>query len=68
MNSGLAGAFFGVGVWLIGDELLLPALGVLKREDYTAGMRTEALVAHLTYGIATGLSYRQLMATSAKAE
>lgn len=61
MNSGLAGAFLGVGVWLIGDEMLLPALGVLKRRHYTAGMRTEALLAHLTYGIATGLFYRQLM-------
>lgn len=66
--SGLAGLCFGAGVWYLGDELILPALGVLKREDYTAGMRTEALLAHLTYGVATGLSYRQLMATSAKAE
>lgn len=66
--SGLAGLCFGAGVWYLGDELLLPALGVLKREDYTADMRTEALVAHLTYGVATGLSYRQLMAPFAKAE
>lgn len=66
--SGLAGLCFGASVWYLGDELLLPALGVLKREAYTAAMRTEALVAHLTYGVATGLSYRQLMATSAKAE
>jgi hypothetical protein len=66
--SGLAGLCFGAGVWFMGDELLLPALGVLKREDYTAGMRTEALLAHLTFGAATGLFYRQLMAASAKAE
>ncbi len=66
--SALAGLCFGAGVWYLGDELILPALGVLKREDYTAGMRTEALLAHLTYGVATGLSYRRLMATSAKAE
>ncbi|MFZ0321029.1 MAG: hypothetical protein WAL56_18015 [Candidatus Sulfotelmatobacter sp.] len=66
--SGLAGLCFGASVWYLGDELLLPALGILKREAYTAAMRTEALVAHLTYGVATGLSYRQLMATSSKAE
>jgi hypothetical protein len=66
MMSGLAGLCFGASVWYLGDELLLPALGVLKREAYTAAMRTEALVAHLTYGVAMGLSYRQLMATSAK--
>lgn len=55
--SALAGFCFGVGVWYVGDELLLPALGVLKREDYSAGMRTEALVAHVAYGVATGLVY-----------
>ncbi len=66
--SGLAGLGFGVGVWYMGNELLLPALGVLKREDYTAGMRIEALVAHIAYGVTTGLVYHRLMATSAKAE
>jgi hypothetical protein len=68
MLSGLAGLCFGAGVWYLGDELLLPALGILRRKDYTAGMRTEALVAHLTYGVATSLFYRQLIAASAKAE
>jgi hypothetical protein len=68
MMSGLAGLCFGAGIWFMGDELILPGLGVLKRGDYTAGMRTEALVAHLTYGVATGLLYRHLMATSNQAE
>lgn len=68
MLSGLAGLCFGAGVWFMGDELLLPALRVLKREDYTVCMRTEALLAHLTFGVATGLFYRQLMADSAKSE
>ena len=62
--SGLAGVCFGWGVWYIGDELLLPAFGVLKREDYTAAMRAEALVAHVVYGVATGLLYRQLAAVN----
>jgi hypothetical protein len=56
--SVLAGLCFGVGVWYVGDELLLPALGVLKREHYTIGMRTEALVAHTASGVATGFGYR----------
>jgi hypothetical protein len=60
--SGLAGVCFGAGVWYIGDELFLPALGVLNREDYTAAMRAEALLAHVVYGVATGLLYRQLAA------
>jgi hypothetical protein len=67
MLSALSGLCFGAGVWYLGDELLLPALGILRRQDYTAGMRTEALVAHLTYGVATGLFYRQFIAASAKA-
>ena len=54
----------GRGVWYIGDELLLPAFGVLKREDYTAAMQAEALVAHVVYGVATGLLYRQLAAVN----
>lgn len=62
--SGLAGVCFGAGVWYLGDELLLPALGVLNREDYTAAMRAEALVAHVIYGVATGLLYRQLAAVN----
>jgi hypothetical protein len=62
------GLGFGVGVWYVGNELLLPALGVMKREDYTTGMRTEALVAHAAYGAATGLLYRKLTATSTEAE
>jgi hypothetical protein len=56
--SVLAGLCFGVGVWYVGDELLLPALGALKRERYTTGMRTEALVAHTASGVATGFGYR----------
>ena len=66
--SGLVGLCFGAGVWYVGDELLLPALGVLKREDYTAGMRTEALIAHIAYGVATGRACHQLMGTSARAK
>lgn len=66
--SSLAGVCFGAGVWYLGNELLLPALGVLKREDYTASMRAEALVAHVIYGVATGLLYRQLTVTAAETE
>jgi len=66
--SALAGLGFGVGVCYVGNELLLPALGVLKRGDYTTGMRTEALVAHAAYGAATALLYRKLTATSTEAE
>ena len=68
MLSGLAGLCFGAGVWYLGDELLLPALGILRRKDYTVGMRAEALVAHLTYGVAAGLFYHELITASAKAE
>jgi len=66
--SALAGIGFGVGLWYVGDEWLLPALGVLKRGDYTTGMRAVALLAHAAYGAATALLYRKLTATSAEAE
>ncbi|MGA9527881.1 MAG: hypothetical protein WBS24_07195 [Terriglobales bacterium] len=66
--AGMTGLCFGVGVRYLGDELLLPALGVLKREDYTSGMRAEALLAHVTYGVTTGLVCHRLMATFAEAE
>lgn len=65
--SALAGLGFGVGFWYVGNELLLPALGVLKRKDYSTGMRTEALLAHAAYGAATALLYRKLTATSTEA-
>jgi hypothetical protein len=66
--SALAGLGLGVGVWYVGNELLLPALGVLKRKDYSAAMRTEALVAHAAYGTATALVFRKLAAASTEAE
>lgn len=66
--STFAGLCFGLGVWSLGDELLLPALGVLKREDYSAAMRSESLLAHMAYGAATGLVYHQLVAATADAE
>ncbi len=64
--SGLVGLGFGVSVWYLGNELFLPALSVLKREDYTASMRTDALVAHIVYGVVTALACHQLMETSPK--
>lgn len=67
-KSKWAGAFFGTGMWLVGNELLLPWLGMVKREDYDAADQANALGEHLAYGITTDLICRQLLPNRAETE
>ncbi len=51
-----AGALFGLTMWVVGNRLLLPALGLTRRpSDYALRMQANALGEHLVYGLTTGL-------------
>lgn len=67
VTSRWPGVIFGAAVWLAGNEFLLPALGVLNRNDYTARQKMEALGGHLAFGLTTDLVCRQLAPSPAKA-
>jgi len=48
------GAIFGFGLWLFGDELAVPLLGLADRPtQYHATQHAQSLTAHLGFGIAT---------------
>ncbi len=51
-----AGGLFGVGAWLLGSWMLMPALGV-KRAPWRKSLRENAtdLAAHALYGVVTAL-------------
>lgn len=66
IGSALSGVCFGAAVWLVGNELLLPALGVIRREDYTPRMRAAALAQHIAFGFTTGVVSHQLRSKSAR--
>lgn len=49
-----AGALFGAGLWLFGDELAAPLLGLQdKPTEYHPTQHLQSLVAHLGFGVAT---------------
>jgi hypothetical protein len=48
-------------MWLVGNELLLPAIGIIEREDYNVAMQANALGEHLACGLTTDLICRQLL-------
>ncbi len=55
------GAAFGAFFWYFGDELGLPALGLLRpARDYRASARLNALGEHVVYGLTTDLVRRTL--------
>lgn len=55
----LGGALFGVAVWLLNDELVVPALGLAKAPwRYPPSTHAKALAAHLVYGATTGAGIR----------
>ncbi len=59
----LAGVAYGVAVWLVNDETLVPALGLSKRPwAYPASTHAKALASHLVYGAATGTGFGLLRA------
>lgn len=67
-KSRWSGAFFGAGMWLAGNELLPPALGIIKREDYDLTKQANALGEHLACGLTTDLICRQVLPSPAETE
>lgn len=68
LKSRWAGAFFGTGMWLVGNELLLPWLGIVEREDYDRSEQANALGEQLAYGLTTDLICRKLLPNRAETE
>jgi hypothetical protein len=55
------GAVFGAGLWLLGDELAVPALGLQEGPGaVTVAQHVNRAGAHLCYGAATAFSYQVL--------
>ena len=54
-----AGACFGTAMWLLGNELLLPAAGILEREDFTPAERADAMAEHVIFGVSVDKAYRK---------
>lgn len=56
-----SGAVFGIGLWLIADEYVIPSLGLSRKlRDYSLVTQANSLGEHLIYGITTDLAYRSL--------
>jgi hypothetical protein len=56
-----SGALFGLGLWLVGDELAVPLLGLADRPTaYHPSQHAQALVEHLAYGVAAATTARAL--------
>lgn len=54
------GACFGTAIWLLGNELLLPAAGILERADFTLATRADALAEHVIFGVSVDKAYRKM--------
>jgi hypothetical protein len=53
------GLAFGMALWLIGDEITVPALGLSKGPtEYPVEEHADALASHLAYGLTTDLLRR----------
>lgn len=47
-----SGVIFGASVWLVADELLMPALGISRKlNNYSLLMQANALGEHIAYGV-----------------
>ena len=52
---------FGTAIWLLGNEIIMPAFGLTKKlSKYSLLMQANALGEHLVYGFTTNLVYRGL--------
>jgi hypothetical protein len=61
-RSAISGALFGAGLWLLGDELAVPLLGLTdKPTSYPAGSHLQSLVEHLGFGVATAAATGALL-------
>jgi hypothetical protein len=57
----VSGALFGLGLWLLGDELAVPLLGLAdKPTAYHPSQHAQSLVEHLAYGVAAATTARKL--------
>lgn len=60
VSAGL-GLPFGFALWLLGDEIAVPALGLGKQpQEYAPEVHADALAAHFMYGATTDLLRRVL--------
>ena len=58
VRTGL-GLPFGLGVWAVADEFVVPALGLSKPpSDYPVSIHGYAFASHLVYGLTTELTHR----------
>jgi hypothetical protein len=54
-----AGLPFGAAIWLVVDEVVVPALGLSKKPtEYPPSIHAYALASHLVYGLATEMGRR----------
>jgi Protein of unknown function (DUF1440) len=59
-----AGLPFGATVWLVADEIVVPALGLSKKPtEYPPSIHAYALASHLVYGLATEAGRRIVRST-----
>lgn len=59
----LEGGAFGAAVWIGGDEIAVPWLGLSKTPDeYPIELHAQALAAHIVYGVTTEFVRRSLRA------
>ena len=64
----VAGVAYGLLVWLLNDELLVPALGLSREAHaYPASVHAKALASHLVFGTATDAGFRALALALARA-
>lgn len=61
MGGAICGTLYGAGIWLLADEVAVPATG-LSEPPWRQEMSTHAygLVAHLIYGLTLGIVHRLL--------
>ncbi|HEX8113993.1 MAG TPA: hypothetical protein VF516_39950, partial [Kofleriaceae bacterium] len=61
-RSVISGALFGAGLWLLGDELVLPLLGLSdKPTTYPVTSHLQSLAQHLGFGVATAAATGALL-------
>ncbi len=59
--SALRGTALGVALWVVGDEIVVPALGLApKPRRFPVSTHAKALGAHLAYGLGVDTAFRAL--------
>ncbi len=57
----VSGAALGVGLWIVGDELAVPLLGLAdKPTAYHPSQHAQGLIEHVAYGVAAATTARAL--------